>query len=116
MLGFEGQASAQVLAELTGIFLQTSRDTDVLGRFDENSFLFLLTHTGPDGAQVMAKRVQEMAQEQRLSDLVGDALQISVGIAFHPHPDVHKKEDLFAAARKAFLAARNKGGGVVTCS
>jgi hypothetical protein len=61
----------------------------------------------------MARRVQELAQEQKLRDLVGDPLSISVGIAFHPHPDVRKKEDLFSAARKAFFAARQKGGGVV---
>lgn len=64
MLGFDGQLSDLVLRELAGIFLVTSRDTDVLGRFDENSFLFLLPHTGPDGAEVMAKRVKQMAQEK----------------------------------------------------
>ena len=56
MLGFEGQAESDVLQRLAGIFLETSRDTDVLGRFDENSFLFLLPRTGPDGAGVMADR------------------------------------------------------------
>jgi diguanylate cyclase (GGDEF)-like protein len=116
MLGFEGQAADQVLKELSGIILQASRDTDVLGRFDENSFLFLLPNTGPDGAQVMARRVGQMAQEQNLRDLVGDPLQIAVGIAFHPHADVKKREQLFAGARHAFLAARQKGGGVVTAS
>jgi diguanylate cyclase (GGDEF)-like protein len=116
MLGFEGQASEIVLRELAGIFLDTSRDTDVLGRFDETSFLFLLPNTGQDGAEVMARRVGQMAQERNLRDLIGDALQIAVGISFHPHPDIQKREDLYAAARKAFFEARTKGGGVVTNS
>ena len=116
MLGFEGQASPQVLRELAGIFLSASRDTDVLGRFDENSFLFLLPSTGPDGAQVMAKRVGERAEAQGLRDLVGDPLQIAVGIAFHPHAEVRRRDDLFGRARKAFFAARAEGGGVVTSS
>lgn len=114
MLGFEGQASEDVLRELAGIFLSSARDTDVLGRFDENSFLFLLPNTGPDGAQVMAKRVGTAAQELGLRDLVGDPLQISVGISFYPHSEVKKREDLFSGARRSFLAAQTAGGGVVT--
>lgn len=113
MLGFEGQASEQVLRELAGIFLVASRDTDVLGRFDESAFLFLLTNTGLDGARVMAGRVEELAHKQGLRDLVGDPLQIAVGIAVMPHPEVRQKEDLFRRARAAFFAARQEGGGVV---
>ncbi|HUR26707.1 MAG TPA: GGDEF domain-containing protein [Planctomycetota bacterium] len=114
MFGFDGQLSDLVLRELAGIFLATSRDTDVLGRFDENSFLFLLPHTGPDGAEVMAKRVQQMANEQGLCDIVGDRLEISVGIAFYPHAKVQRREDLYARTRQAFIEAQSKGGAVVT--
>ncbi len=113
LLGFEGQVDEAVLRELAGIFLSTSRDTDVLGRFDESSFLFLLVHTGPDGAAVMARRVGEVAQERGLRDLVGDPISISVGISTCPHVEVLRREDLFARARKAFLEARAEGGGVV---
>lgn len=114
MLGFEGQASESVLRQLAGIFLVASRDTDVLGRFDENSFLFLLPNTGQDGAEVMARRVEELAAKQGLRDLVGDPLALAVGIACAPHTDVRRKEDLFARCRQAFFAARQEGGGVVT--
>jgi diguanylate cyclase (GGDEF)-like protein len=113
MLGFEGQASEQVLRELSGIFLSASRDTDVLGRFDENSFLFLLPLTGSDGAEIMAKRVGEQARELELRDLVGDPLAIAVGISTYPHPEIRQREDLFHRARQAFLAARAAGGGVI---
>lgn len=116
MLGFEGHASDEVLRELAAIFLVHSRDTDVLGRFDENSFLFLLPCTGPDGATVMAHRVGEMAEERGLVDLVGDPLQVSVGISCYPQPELERREDLYAQARDAFLAARRDGGGVVVCS
>ncbi len=116
MLGFEGQASQDVLRELAGIFLSASRDTDILGRFDENSFLFLLPHTGPDGAVVMARRVVELAERQKLRDLVGDAVKLSVGISFHPHPEVARREDLFGRARAAFLDARRTGADVVASS
>jgi diguanylate cyclase (GGDEF)-like protein len=114
MLGFEGQASETVLRQLAGIFLVASRDTDVLGRFDENSFLFLLPNTGQDGAEVMARRVEDQASQQGLRDLVGDPLTLAVGIACAPHAEVRRKEDLFARCRQAFFAARQEGGGVVT--
>ena len=115
MLGFEGQADASVLSQLAGIILGASRDTDVLGRFDESSFLFLLPRTGPDGACVMAERVRSVAEETGLRDLIGDPLQISVGISCAPHPDIRRREDLYAKAREHFFAARQAGGGVVTC-
>jgi len=112
MLGFDGQCAPDVLRRLAGIILETSRDTDVLGRFDETSFLFLLPRTGPDGAEVMAMRVGQMAQEQELKDLVGDDLVISCGIACCPHPEIRRREDLFGRAREAFLEASRDGGGV----
>jgi GGDEF domain-containing protein len=116
MLGFEGEAEPDVLGRLAGIFLQASRDTDILGRFDASSFLFLLPNTGPDGARVMARRVGEAAAEMGLCDLVGDPIVLSAGIATCPHPEVQRREDLYARAREAFFAARREGGGVVARS
>lgn len=115
MLGFEGQAADDVLRELAGIFLATSRDTDILGRFDESAFLFLLPDTGPDGAAIMAHRVAEEAEERELKDLVGDRLVISVGISHYPEPDLERREELYSRARDAFLEAREDGGGVIVC-
>ena len=114
MLGFEGQASDDVLRQLAAAFLETSRDTDVLGRFDESSFLFFLPNTGPDGARVMAERIKAIANDRGLSDLVGDPLDIAAGISFYPHVDITRREDLFGRAREAFLAARAEGTGLVT--
>lgn len=113
MLGFESQASDDTLRELSAIFLAASRDTDVLGRFDENSFLFLLPNTGPDGAEIMAQRVANTADESRLLDLVGDRIELSIGIANYPSPNIDRRDDLYASAREAFIEARQAGGGVV---
>ena len=113
MLGFEGQVDDEVLGALAAIFLNASRDTDVLGRFDQSSFLFFLPNTGPDGAQVMARRIREEAETEGLRDLVGDRLTIAVGISTCPHPDVEQREDLFTRARKAFLEAQRDGGVVL---
>ncbi|MBL8900385.1 MAG: diguanylate cyclase [Planctomycetes bacterium] len=112
VFGFEGEASENVLLELAGIFLNESRDTDVLGRFDLNSFLFLLPNTGPDGASAMAQRVHAAAAQRPLRDLAGDRLQISVGVSTAPSEQIQKREHLFEQARRAFLAARDAGGGI----
>ncbi len=116
MLGFEGQVDEDVLARLAGIFLNASRDTDVLGRFDQSSFLFLLPNTGPDGSGVMARRIREATEAENLRDLVGDRLNIAVGISTCPHPAVKRREDLFARARAAFHAAQHEGGVVIHSS
>lgn len=113
MLGFDGQADEDVLGRLAGIFLGASRDTDVLGRFDQSSFLFFLPNTGPDGARIMAGRIRDKAEEEGLRDLVGDALVIAVGISYYPHPDVERAGDLFARARDAFREAQRDGDPVV---
>ena len=62
----------------------------------------------------MAHRVETLAQEVGLRDLVGDPLQIAVGISTYPHAAISKREDLYSRARAAFLSARQDGGGVVT--
>ncbi|MFT4647968.1 MAG: diguanylate cyclase (GGDEF)-like protein [Planctomycetota bacterium] len=116
MAGFESQAAENELRELAGIFLDSSRDTDVLGRFDENTFLFLLPNTGPDGAQIMARRVSASVETRGLKDLVGDPMVLSLGIATYPAPDLVRREDLFARVHDALLEARHKGGGVVMCN
>lgn len=113
MLGFDGQADEEVLGRLASIFLNASRDTDLLGRFDQSSFLFFLPNTGPDGAEIMARRICSRAEELELRDLVGDLLSISVGISYCPHHEVTRREDLFSRAREAFLSAQNEGGVVV---
>jgi diguanylate cyclase (GGDEF)-like protein len=116
MLGFEGQATEDVLRQLAGTFLETSRDTDVLGRFDESSFLFFLPNTGPDGAEVMAQRIKGLANERGLTDIVGDPLEIAAGISFYPHVNIARREDLFGRARQAFFEARSQGTGQVVAS
>lgn len=116
MAGFESQADEAALRELAGIFLDSSRDTDVLGRFDENTFLFLLPNTGPDGAEIMARRVSASVEARKLKDLVGDPMVLSLGIATYPAPDLKRREDLFARVHDALLEARHKGGGVVMCN
>ena len=112
MLGFDGEADEEVLRELASVFLGASRDTDILGRFDRSSFLFLLPNTPPDGASRMAERILEQVQQRGLRDLVGDALDLAVGLAAWPHPDVRRATDLYERSLEAYRTASVKGGAV----
>ena len=112
VLGFEGEASADVLLDLASIFLLESRDTDVLGRFDLNRFVFLLPNTGQDGAQRLAERIVEAAAAKGWQDLAGDPLAVSAGLAIAPGTGFEKRDDLLHTAQAAFERARNQGGGV----
>jgi PleD family two-component response regulator len=112
MLGFDGEADEEVLRELASVFLGASRDTDILGRFDRSSFLFLLPNTPPDGASRMADRILEQVQARGLRDLVGDALELAVGLAAWPHPEVRRATDLYERSLEAYRTASISGGAV----
>ncbi|QDU66991.1 response regulator PleD [Planctomycetes bacterium Pla86] len=113
MLGFDGEADSGVLGSLASIFLQAARDTDILGRFDISSFLFLLPNTPARGAEVMAKRIRESAERLGLADVIGDRLELSVGIATFPHAKIGRADDLFRLSREAFQRAQADGSGVL---
>ena len=84
-----GQASDDTLRSSFDL-LAASQDTDVLGRFDENSFCSC-SNTGPDGAEIMAQRVANTADESRLLDLVEDRIELSIEIA-NPSPNIHRRK------------------------
>ena len=112
MLGFDGEADESTLGRLAGIFLQAARDTDVLGRFDRSSFLFLLPNTPSRGAHTMATRIREAAESASLCDVIGEALDLTVGIATYPHVDVRRSRDLFQLTRDAYHEALRTGQAV----
>jgi diguanylate cyclase (GGDEF)-like protein len=99
LLSFDGEAHEDVLRRLAGVFLQACRDTDILGRFDRSSFLFLLPSTPPSGAAIMAERVRASVRELSLRDLVGDRLELSIGVSTCPHPSITRPQDLLRVAR-----------------
>lgn len=98
-MSFDGEAHEDVLRQLASVFLQACRDTDILGRFDRSSFLFLLPSTPPEGARIMADRVRAAVKKLGLRDLVGDRIELNIGSAFYPHPDVQRAGDLLRLAR-----------------
>jgi GGDEF domain-containing protein len=102
-----------VLAEAASVFLTACRDIDVLARFTETTFLFLLPGTGPDGAKVLARRMLEELRTRsnhRLSPRAGLATVPAAGIA---------DRGAFLARVEACLRlaqdGRGEGGLCVSC-
>lgn len=97
----EGVDRSRVLGEVAGVFLNECRDIDVLGRYDDTSFLMLLPHTGPVGAKVLAGRVLDRLE--RVDSPVD--LEAAVAIVAVPLAGVERKDELLDLARLTLVAA-----------
>lgn len=116
IVGFEGEASTQVLLEIAAIFLNEIRDTDMLARFGINSFLFVMPNTLGDGARVMLERIAKSVSTRRLKDIVGDPVQLCSGVATLSMPSQESRDDLFQRAQRAFEKARAQSKPAVVAS
>ncbi|MCA8969495.1 MAG: diguanylate cyclase [Planctomycetes bacterium] len=102
----EGSERARVFGEVAGVFLNESRDIDVLGRYDDTSFLMLLPHTGPSGAKVLASRI--LASLARIE--ASTPLETAVAIVAVPSVGVERKDELLDLARMTLVEAWASSG------
>lgn len=116
-LGFQGEISdverRAGLAEAAGVFLNECRDIDVLARFSESVFLFLLPGTGAEGAQVLANRILGSLKE-RLQGQV--AANPAGGLCTVPSADIANRKSFVAVAEACLTKAKAAGTGVVCSS
>jgi len=102
-----------VLAEVAGVFLNEARDIDVLARFTETVFMFLLPGTGSDGAAAAARR---MLAELRARPFGGTLrLAPAAGIATVPWAGVHDRRELLARAERSLRRALGGEGSDGVC-
>jgi diguanylate cyclase (GGDEF)-like protein/PAS domain S-box-containing protein len=61
----------QVLRDVAGIFKESTRSTDVIGRWGGEEFLFMLPETPVDGAMTLMERIRQFVQNHvtRLGDV-----------------------------------------------
>jgi GGDEF domain-containing protein len=102
-----------VLADAAGVFLNECRDIDVLARFAPSTFLFLLPGTGPDGAEVLARRILA-ALGERLGPAVTKGL--ACGLAAVPSSQIPDRKAFLVHAEACLQAARQDAaaGGLAT--
>lgn len=101
------------LALAASVFLTTCRDIDVLARFTDTTFLFLLPGTGSAGASVLARRmIGEL--EHRSSD--GAKLVPRAGLASIPASGIDSRGAFLAHAEACLRLARNGQGEGGLCA
>lgn len=103
-----GDARRLVLAEAAGVFLNECRDIDVLARFAPTVFLLLLPGTGPDGAEVLARRILA-ALQQRFADRPD--VQPACGLANVPSSEIPDRKAFLAVAEACLQRALAAGAG-----
>lgn len=102
-----------VFAEAAGVFLNECRDIDVLARFAPTVFLFLLPGTGPDGAEVLGKRILA-ALGQRFAGR--SDVRPAAGMCSVPSSEVPDRRAFLAIAEACLQRAQKSGASVVGTS
>ncbi len=94
----DGMIGEEKMLDVSSVILLDTRDVDVVSRFDDQTFLALLPHTGPAGAALFAKRVQDGLNELGLTDLVGDHVEWSANSVISPDSSLSGARDFLARA------------------
>ncbi len=103
----EGPDRQALLAEVAAVFLNECRDIDVLGRFTETVFLFLLPGTPPHGAEALARRMLASLGQREFPAQI----QPCAGIASIPMAGIGDRKDLLLVAENCLSRARSAPGG-----
>jgi GGDEF domain-containing protein len=96
------------LAEAAGVFLNECRDIDVLARFAPTVFLLLMPGTGPDGAEVVSKRILATL-DQRFGKTHG--LRPAGGLCSVPSSEIPDRRAFLAVAEACLRRAEASGAG-----
>ncbi|MFN9845308.1 MAG: hypothetical protein ACK57Q_13330 [Planctomycetota bacterium] len=109
----QGVERKLVFAEAAGVFLNECRDIDVLARFAPTVFLLLLPGTGPEGAEILGKRILAALQKR-----LGGRREVApvAGLCAAPSSDVPDRRAFLAIAEACLAKARSTGPGTVGTS
>ncbi|VAX07775.1 diguanylate cyclase/phosphodiesterase (GGDEF & EAL domains) with PAS/PAC sensor(s) [hydrothermal vent metagenome] len=99
-----------VLTELAQIFLNITRDIDIVARFGGEEFIFLLPGIEGDIALQIAERIRKTVEQLQLrgSDKKLIDVRISMGISCYPKC-AQDEDNLVKNADAALYAAKNRG-------
>lgn len=107
-LPVEDAARRTLLAEVAAVFLNESRDIDVLARFTATTFLFLLPGTPAEGAAVLARRMLANLRARPFGD--GVQLRPCAGLVAVPATGIRDRKAMLMVAEACLEAARQGQG------
>jgi len=110
------QTGDDVLRELSGIMLQSSRKTDIVFRYGGEEFVLILPRTGKEEALRIAERICEMIRKSLFNPGNGNEITITVsgGVATFKEDGSTAKELLYGADM-ALYTAKARGKDRVIC-
>jgi len=110
----ETKAKRMLLAEVASVFLNSSRDIDVLARFTPTTFLFLLPGTGQEGGLIASRRMIEGLRQR--SPIGGVTLDPRAGLVTVPCAGIEHREAFLMRAEDCLERARSGQGGSGVCA
>ncbi len=104
------QTGDMVLKTLGGLIEELIRDSDLSARYGGEEFVLLMYHTAPKEALMIAERLRKAVEQYKFhaDDLVL-TVNISVGVAGFPHPEITDAKTLIECADKALYRAKDEG-------
>ncbi len=104
------QAGDMVLKTLGSLINNLVRDSDLSARYGGEEFVLLMYHTVPKEAFLVAERLRKAVEQHKFQadDLVL-TVNISVGVASFPHPEIADAKTLIECADKALYRAKEEG-------
>lgn len=104
----------EVLKHMAEIFRDSIRDTDSVGRWGGEEFLFIFSETSCQGAQVVAERIRS-----RLDDNAflcnGNSFRIGITIGFSYHHGQIDVDEIIREADRALYLGKRNGKNQVVC-
>ena len=100
----------EILKEAAGILTESSRMSDLVGRFGGEEFAILLPHVDYRGAQEVGERIRELFAKHSFS--TGShrvSITVSMGISSFPEDAMKHRSELFSFADQALFRAKSGG-------
>ena len=108
------QCGDMVLKHLAEFFRKWIRDTDSVGRWGGEEFLFVFAETDCKGAQTVAERVRKSLSKE-LFKCCGYSFQLSITIGISYRAQQATLEEMIEEADKALYQGKTSGKNQVVC-
>jgi len=103
------QAGDEVLRLFADVLRENVRDFDLPVRYGGEEFAVLLPETGLDGAERLARRLQNALLRLRLREVGGDEPPVTASFGVAAFPSARSAEELLSAADGALYRAKAAG-------
>ena len=100
----------EVLKAVSRMFQESSRSTDLVARYGGEEFAIMMPETDLRAAIVFAEKLRALVESTQIPTQAGPLqVNVSVGVAAVPHPNIHSAKELIIAADNALYRAKEAG-------